>query len=99
MTEGTRNLCMLEVITEFAESISKKAQYEFRFAEQKAILDVSAYRKYCTKLLSNNGLSPESDIEEIEKFMQEAIFNILNLTGVPVSGMRWLGTDKVWLIR
>ena len=99
MTEGIRALCMLEVVGAFMESISKKASREFRFGEQKVILDVSDYRAYCEKLLSNNGLSPVRDMEEMEKFMGDVIFIILHEKGMPISALIWIGDGMVQLIR
>lgn len=99
MTEGIRNLCMLEVINEFADSIGRDVQNGFCFGEKTAVLDVSDYRAYCVKLLSNNGLTPGRDMQEMEEFMKDVLFGICFLRGISVSATRWLGRDMVRLIR
>lgn len=99
MTEGIKNLCMLEVINEFADSIGRKMQNGFRFGEETAVIDVSDYRAYCEKLLSNNGLTLGRDKQEMEKFMQDVLFAICFLAGISVSAMRWLSFDMIQLIR
>lgn len=99
MTEGIRALCMLEVVNEFAESIGEEAFEGFRYGDQKTVLDVCDYRVYCERLLSMNGLSPERDMEEMEKFMQDVLFLILHETGTPVSAMRWLDDNTIQLIK
>lgn len=99
MIEGIRALCILEVVGAFAEPISKRVYNEFRYGDQKAILDVSDYREYCERLLANNGMSPEEDMEEIEKFMGDVLFIIFHGMGMPVSALRWLGSGLVQIIR
>lgn len=99
MTEGIRFLCMLEVMNEFAELISEEAYDKFSYGEQSVVLDVSDYTSYCIRLLSNNGLSKTRDMGEMKKFMQDVLFLILEQTGNHVSGMKWVDSDTVELIR
>lgn len=79
LSEGTRLLCRMKVITKFLGPIDTKIRNAAKNADGTFTIDIHSYTDYCIRLMENNGLSMRTDTDEIVNFILETFNEILVL--------------------
>lgn len=79
LSEGIWRLCKMEVVTTFLGPIDTKIRKTTKNALGTYTMDIHSYTDYCIRLLEENGLSMQTDSDEIISFITETFNEILVL--------------------